>query len=183
MALTATMIADRGYHQTSLDDIAERLDVSKASIYHYFAGKEALVRATLTTCADYSIRELSAVIAAGGTATERLRGLISRHVHIVSVESVEMSQLFLQPVDWPPAIAEMVTSRNRDHIRVFRDVLDEGAVTGEFDFADGRTANMIIQGAMMLAPSWLGTELRGRRGHAALEQLVDDMLRLIAPKQ
>ncbi|SDZ48867.1 TetR/AcrR family transcriptional regulator [Herbiconiux ginsengi] len=181
MAFTALTVAEHGYHMTSLDDIAEHLDLSKASIYHYFNGKEALVLATLESCSDYSFQELTAVLNKGGTPTERLQGLIRRHIQMTSIENVEMSRLFLQPLDWPPTIAESVLQRNREHVAMFRDVIQEGIDSGEFEAGDARVANMSIQGAMMLAPVWYGKQLRGRGGAAVLDRLVRSLMLLVVP--
>jgi TetR/AcrR family transcriptional regulator, regulator of autoinduction and epiphytic fitness len=182
MAFTAQMIAERGYHMTSLDDIADRLDLSKASIYHYFDGKEALVLATLESCAEYSYQQLSQAAKSEGTATERLRALIRRHLYISSVENVEIARLFMQPLDWPPTIAEAVNKRLRDHIRLFRDVIRTGIDAGEFGITDERIANMAIQGAMSLVPAWYGKELGGRNSASVLEDLTDELMRLVAPQ-
>lgn len=181
MAFTAQTIAERGYHMTSLDDIAERLDLSKASIYHYFDSKEALVLATLESCADYSRQQLTAVANEGGSATERLRKLIRRHIYMTSVENVEMSRLFLQPLDWPPGIAEAVLKSNRHHVGIFRDVIEEGIASGEFQTTDVRIANMGIQGAMSLVPAWYGKTLRGRNGSGVLDELVNSLMLLVVP--
>ncbi|HEX7490843.1 MAG TPA: helix-turn-helix domain-containing protein [Candidatus Limnocylindrales bacterium] len=37
------LFADQGYEKTSLREIAERLDVTKAALYYHFASKEALL--------------------------------------------------------------------------------------------------------------------------------------------
>lgn len=181
MAFTAQAVAERGYHMTSLDDIAERLDLSKASIYHYFDGKEALVRATLESCADFTRQRMAAVIEEGGSATTLLSSLIREHISMTSVENAEMSRLFLQPIDWPPAIADTVHAHNRHHVALFRDVIQQGVGTGEFATADVRMSNMAIQGAMSVAPAWYGKALRGRGGNAVLEVIVQKLMLLVEP--
>jgi AcrR family transcriptional regulator len=37
------LFAEQGYEKTSLREIAERLDVTKAALYYHFASKEALL--------------------------------------------------------------------------------------------------------------------------------------------
>ena len=41
----ADLFRDRGYRATTLDDIARRLGMSKASLYTYFRGKETMLAA------------------------------------------------------------------------------------------------------------------------------------------
>src|SRR5260221_6273835 len=154
LTLTAQLVAEQGYHGTNLEEIADRLDLSKASIYHYFDAKEPLVLATLAACHSYVSSQLREVAAAPGSPTERLSRLIRRHLEIITAEAVETSRLFLRPVDWPPSIADAVRGWQKEHGRIFRDVISEGVRAGEFDCVDERAAHMTIQRAMSLVPSW-----------------------------
>lgn len=49
---------EKGYDDTTVDDIVERSGTSKGSFYHYFAGKDALLR-SLSTLFDEKYQELS----------------------------------------------------------------------------------------------------------------------------
>ena len=49
----------KGFSGTSLDEIAEQLQVSKGAFYYHFANKEAL----LTQCFDYTLDQLEQVVA------------------------------------------------------------------------------------------------------------------------
>jgi TetR/AcrR family transcriptional regulator, regulator of autoinduction and epiphytic fitness len=181
MSFTAKVIAENGYHMTSLDDIAERMDLSKASIYHYFDGKEALVLATLESCASYVEQRLREAAAISGTATERLENLIRTQIELISVEDVDVSRLFLQPIDWPPAIAVKVRDWQRQHGRIFRDVIHAGLDTGEFRAADERMARMAIQGAMNLVPAWYGAELASDKDAEILAKITATIMRVVLP--
>src|SRR5579871_1033504 len=41
------LMLERGYHDTSIDDIAARVGISKGTVYHHFTSKEDLVVALL----------------------------------------------------------------------------------------------------------------------------------------
>lgn len=181
MSFTAQTIAERGYHMTNLDDIAERLDLSKASIYHYFDGKEALVLATLASCASYVQQRLAEAVAEPGTASERLQRLIRTQIELISVEDVEVARLFLQPLDWPPAIAEKVREWQREHGSLFRDVIREGVESGEFDVPDERVARMVLQGGMNFVPAWFDAATIEERGEQLLETITDALMRVLRP--
>jgi AcrR family transcriptional regulator len=45
MEIGIQVFAEKGYHQTTMDDVAKRLNVSKGTIYLYFNSKEELVKA------------------------------------------------------------------------------------------------------------------------------------------
>ncbi|MGK2321127.1 TetR/AcrR family transcriptional regulator [Gordonia rhizosphera] len=178
MSLTAQMIAQRGYHLTNLDDIAEQMDLSKASIYHYFDGKEALVMATLESCATYVEQRLTETAAREGTSAERLENLIRTQIELISVENVDIARLFLQSFDWPPSIGDAVHEWQRRHGRIFREVIHAGIESGEFVVRDERIACMAIQGAMNLVPVWYGNEL-ARGDTKVLDDITASLMRIV----
>jgi AcrR family transcriptional regulator len=47
LAVTARELTERGYHHMSLEDVASALDLTKASLYHYFDSKEETFRVLL----------------------------------------------------------------------------------------------------------------------------------------
>jgi AcrR family transcriptional regulator len=51
----------RGYHETSVDDIAERAGLSKGAIYWHFAGKRELFLALIDHFSERALAELDAV--------------------------------------------------------------------------------------------------------------------------
>ncbi|MEU1628893.1 helix-turn-helix domain-containing protein [Streptomyces sp. NPDC020096] len=57
------LFAENGYEATSMREIAERLDISKAALYYHFAGKEDIIRALF----DEYTQELDDLLAWGRT--------------------------------------------------------------------------------------------------------------------
>ncbi len=53
--------ASRGYHETSVDDIAARAGLSKGAIYWHFAGKRELFLALIDRFSERALQELEAV--------------------------------------------------------------------------------------------------------------------------
>ena len=77
------LFAEQGYDKTSLREIAERLDVTKAALYYHFKSKEDIVRSLVE---DY-IGQVDALIAWAKTQprTPETRGeILSRYVQIVA---------------------------------------------------------------------------------------------------
>jgi AcrR family transcriptional regulator len=77
------LFAEQGYDKTSLREIAERLDVTKAALYYHFKSKEDIVRSLV---ADY-FGQIDALIAWAKTqprTSETRREILSRYVRIVA---------------------------------------------------------------------------------------------------
>ncbi len=56
--------SSRGYHETSVDDIAERAGLSKGAIYWHFAGKRELFLALVDRYSEHALQNLEAVMEA-----------------------------------------------------------------------------------------------------------------------
>ena len=53
--------ASRGYHETSMDDIASRAGLSKGAVYWHFAGKRELFLALVDRFSEHAFESLAAV--------------------------------------------------------------------------------------------------------------------------
>ena len=104
LAAAAALFAHRGYSATSMNQVAEACGVSKATLYHYFRDKYAL----LVQISEEHVQRLHAVVqeveGQGLPPEARLRELILRfmseyahaqHAHRVLTEDVR----FLEPDD------------------------------------------------------------------------------------
>jgi AcrR family transcriptional regulator len=77
------LFAEQGYDKTSLREIAERLDVTKAALYYHFKSKEDIVRSLVE---DY-FGQIDALIAWAKTqprSSETRGEILSRYVRIVA---------------------------------------------------------------------------------------------------
>jgi AcrR family transcriptional regulator len=67
------LFLERGFTQTQMSDISERLGVSQGLVYHYFASKTDLLYSVLDALADEQFRGVQEMMAASrGTALELL---------------------------------------------------------------------------------------------------------------
>jgi len=72
MDAAARLIAEKGYHETSMRDIAAELGMSAASLYHYFPGKEDLVVALQRECFEKLMCDAEAVLQPLADPVERI---------------------------------------------------------------------------------------------------------------
>ena len=180
---TATeILASAGYQGTSLEEVAERTDIAKATLYHYFASKDDLVLAALESLAVEVMTRLSARAEAtsDGTAIERLRALIDEQILILTETAPEVATIFSWPRTWPPAFDEPMKGMRRRHDAMFRSVVQDGVGTGEFDCADINVALQCMHGILNQSSVWLRpadgdlSDLRARTVDCALRLFVPD---------
>src|SRR5258706_1805615 len=66
------LFAERGYDGASMNDVAERVGMRKASLFYHFATKDALYEAVLNRLIERLATPLAAVYASEGSFVERL---------------------------------------------------------------------------------------------------------------
>jgi AcrR family transcriptional regulator len=68
-----------GYRKTSIDDIAQAAQVAKRTVYLHFENKAAVFLAILAYLGDQVRQRCTAAESAGGTAVDRLTGLLDAY--------------------------------------------------------------------------------------------------------
>ncbi|GAA2892300.1 TetR/AcrR family transcriptional regulator [Pseudonocardia halophobica] len=171
LTAAAELFGERGYAGVSLEDVADRLDVTKGSLYYYFASKDELVTAAIETLGTDWTDRLEALPVAG-SPTERLRALLREHIRIAVREYPAALRMFLVPDEWPEEQRSRITALRRRHDAVFRAVLEEGLRGGEFTVVAVDPTLQAMHAAMSQAPVWVHDD----RG---IDQLADTLMMLV----
>lgn len=151
----AQLFAQKGYHGTSVGDIADALGVQKGSLYSHIASKEDLLYDTLSEGAAAFHAALDA-IPDDLSATEKLRLALRGHLRVVS-EQLDIATVFVQ--EWRylegPRRDEFVAERRRYEARI-RDLIREGRDLGELRVdLDEASAALLFLSAANWAYTWL----------------------------
>lgn len=175
----AELFGEHGYDAVSVDDVAERLDVTKGSLYYYFASKDDLATAaveTLGTEWTARLRELSGTV--DGPAPDRLRALLHEHITIAVRDYPAALRLFLVPRAWPDTLAERIKNLRREHDQVFREAIQHGVASGEFTVTTVDTTLQCMHAAMTQAPVWCSPLPPDARA-AAVDELTATLMMLV----
>jgi AcrR family transcriptional regulator len=129
------VFAERGYDATSMDDVARAAGITKASIYHHVASKEALLSRGL----DRALAALFAVLdepdARDGPAADRLAWIVRRAAEITLSMRAEVSVLFRVRGNSPAELSAMERRRAFDTAltELVRLAQHEGGVRGDVE--------------------------------------------------
>lgn len=69
-------LAEKGYHETSMDEIAARVGIAKGTVYLHFPSKEALVIEIFIRQMERFVQESDEILASKQTAREKLHTLL-----------------------------------------------------------------------------------------------------------
>ncbi|MFI5793466.1 TetR/AcrR family transcriptional regulator [Streptomyces sp. NPDC051677] len=155
---TATeLLASHGYQGMSLEDVAERTDIAKATLYHYFSSKDELVGAALEALTEEVLTRLEArrQTVPDTSATEQLRALVDEQILILTETAPEVATVFSWPKSWPELFDEPMKDMRRRHDAVFRRVVEEGVRNGEFTCPNINVALQCLHGILNQSSVWL----------------------------
>ena len=172
LTAAARIFREKGYHGTSVQDIAEAVGLLKGSLYHYIRSKEELLARLFEGSLGDTIVELEAIATRNATTTERLRDMV--RVYVMSVTAnLDAVGIYLR--EWrslPAPELARVRARRRAMRRLFEDVITEGVKRRELSASDAKIAALAIIGMCNWTYEWYRP--RGRLTPAALaEELAD----------
>ncbi|MDQ0382379.1 TetR/AcrR family transcriptional regulator [Amycolatopsis thermophila] len=175
----AELFGERGYDAVNLEDVAERLDVTKGSLYYYFSSKDELATAAIETLGREWTARLEALLAGmSGTPAERLRALIHEHVTIAVRDHPAALRVFLVPREWPDAQHERIKTLRQEHNRLFRTLIEEGVAAGEFTVTSVGTVLQCMHAAMSQAPLWC-SDLPEPARSRAIDEVTGTLMMLV----
>lgn len=129
LSAAAAILADRGFHQTRLEDVGSAVGISGPALYRYFSGKEELLAQILI---DISIRLVDGARAVLDRAKsnnwgpeETLRGLLSHHVHFAVTEPDRIRVQEREGGNLAPEQSAKVRSLQRLYMVLWVDALRE----------------------------------------------------------
>src|SRR5260370_2683311 len=162
-----------GLSATGMREIAEEADLSPGNLYYYFSGKDEI----LLFCQERTLVRLLAAVkearAAPGAYAERLRSVMSAHVHCM-LDELEGATAHLEAEVLPEAMRAGVIEKRDAYERAVRGLVAEGMKRGEF----ARTDPALVTRAMLGAVNWTARWYRpeGPRSVAEIADSLSDYL-------
>ena len=168
----ARLFAQKGYHGTSIGDLADALGVQKGSLYAHINSKQDLLYETMAEGARAFHAGLDA-IPDDAPATEKIRLALRSHLRVVT-DQLDVATVFVQEwryLEGEPR-DEIVAERRRYEERIralFREGRDLGELRSDLDDA---TAALLALSAANWAYTWL-------RPGAGTDELADRFTALL----
>lgn len=127
------VLLEKGYHDTSMDEIASRVGIAKGTLYLHFAKKEDLISTFFERQLKSILSELEQIDAMQGTAQAKLEFLVRVLYQNYSGRNAQLIYMLHHNVDFKFAILNQPDSMMHRISMKVRTLLDEGKANGEFD--------------------------------------------------
>ncbi|HLU03177.1 MAG TPA: TetR/AcrR family transcriptional regulator [Advenella sp.] len=143
----------KGFHATSLDDIAASLGVTKAALYHYFSSKHALLYEAFSEALKVGFAAIDTAEAQGGTGLVKLQTAIREYLQVTLSEMSRCIIITEEHALEPNDRSKIVEQRDRFEARL-RTFVREGIDDGSIVPCDPKLAIFSIFGAVNWVPKW-----------------------------
>ncbi len=153
--VAAEIFAEKGYHNTSIRDIARRADVSLSGLYYYFSSKDELLYKVQDRCFRTVLADLEAGLQNLDRPEERLRALVFNHVSFFADHMSAMKVLSHEYDSLDGEYREGIRALRRRYSDICTEILrDLRRVTGGGDAAPLRVATFALFGMMNWIYTW-----------------------------
>lgn len=153
IAAAARAFRARGYHNTSLDDIAGVLNVTKPTVYHYVENKEQL----LFECFRAGLRQImeafEEVRTSKAPARQRLAIVVTRYAQAITSD-FGWCMVQAENQDLSPAMSRKVKALKSEIDQGLRRLLQEGASDGSLRKCDAKMTAFAIAGSLNWIAHW-----------------------------
>ncbi|WP_019155726.1 TetR/AcrR family transcriptional regulator [Robertmurraya massiliosenegalensis] len=177
----AAVFAEKGYHGTTMEEVAAKLLMTKGSMYYYFKNKDDLLFHCHQMIMNKSIKNMVDITNSPISAREKLERAVKAHIMLATNEK----SIFMV-MDKPNQhftdeyLLEILNSRN-EYASYFDDILNEGIEKKVFQSIEVKMVRMIILGALNWIQEWYnpegektGEELAESFAHYLLKMVVAD---------
>lgn len=165
---------ERGYENTTLEAVAERLGVTKPFIYSHFGSKAELLAEICGRGISYSLDAINKALANRGTPTEKLDDLARNFVVSVLENQKPLAIFTREEKNLAETDYLRISDMRREFDRKLVALLEAGVRAGEFRLADPPVAALAIGGLVSWAYVWFRP-----RGRMTMDQIATEMTALI----
>jgi len=149
----ARAFRERGYHNTSLDDIASELNVTKPTVYHYVENKEQLLfecfRAGLKLIMDGIQEQRESTL----TGRERLAAVITRYAEAITSD-FGWCMVQAENQDLSPTMSRKVKTLKSEIDQGLRTLIRAGVDDGSIRPCDEKMTAFALAGALNWIAHW-----------------------------
>jgi AcrR family transcriptional regulator len=147
------LFLERSYARTSLNDVADRLKITKPALYHYFRSKEEILLECYRLGTAMIEEILNEIASHCGTGLEKVEAFIYSYANVMTV-SFGRCVVRLDDGDLSPEALAEVRTYKRKIDRRLRSFIQEGIEDGSITPCDAKIAAFSIAGAVNSICHW-----------------------------
>jgi AcrR family transcriptional regulator len=145
------LFLEQGYHGTTLNHVAERLNITKPALYNYFRGKDEILYECWAIGQERVDDYIAEIAAGGGSGLAKLRKLIVQYAEVMTTDYGK-SLVRFDVRDLTEHNRKIVQLAKKMIDRAFRGYIREGIADGSIKPCDVKLSAFAIAGSL----NWIG---------------------------
>jgi TetR/AcrR family transcriptional regulator len=151
MAAAVAVFSEQGYRATSMSDIAAKLGMGKASLYHYVGSKEEILVELYEEVLRENVIAARQIASAESTALDALAGLIADRVAYTCRNQELLRVFFEEEAELPARQQSRLVAVRHEYEQTLLDMVARGEAAGEFTLT---TTPQIFVNTVLGAANW-----------------------------
>jgi TetR/AcrR family transcriptional regulator, cholesterol catabolism regulator len=144
--VAARLFSERGYHGTSMQDLADALGLLRGSLYAHIGSKQELLFEVVEDGARRFLERGELALKNDAPSTRRLRDFLVGHIE-VAIEQLDEGRVFLN--EWrylDDDLQSQIKAKRDAYEEMVRSILRDGVAAGEFgaDLDIGMAARLVL---------------------------------------
>ena len=168
------IFGEKGYHATSMRNIADAVGLQKGSLYHYIPGKEALLFKIFERSSGALTQQLETIIASDDSPLNKLRRAIESHL-VALCDQLDIYTVYLSE---RRALSNRyhakVRAEGEKHAHLIEKILLEGITHKDFHAMDTKMVALAILGMCNWLYQWYSPD--GRLTPQQIAVIFSDMV-------
>jgi len=161
----AQIFREKGYHGTSMQDIADAVKLQKASLYHHVTSKQDILFTILEQALDMLIYDMRVVVDSDLDPEEKLRLAMQVYIGRLTEDADLSTVLLLEHRSLEDKLRTRHIARRDRYEKQWRKIVQEGIDLGVFRPVDVTVATFAILGVQ----NWMITWFKSGSRFSALE--------------
>ncbi len=150
----AQIFSKKGYHATSMQDIADSVELKKASLYHHFPKKQVILLTLLDLALDLVIEQVTVAIDSEAPSPQKLRMAMRIYIDILAEHGDLSSVLLLEYRSLEPSLYDQHVKQRDEFERIWRELIQDGVDAGFYDCPDPALAARTLLGLLNWTIMW-----------------------------
>ena len=164
----ARLFAYRGYHSTSMREIARELGMNQSSLYHYFASKQDILFTLMNDAMDDVLAILEEISSTDLLPEDRLNRVLSFYTQYYAGDQERLILLINEMNSLNEEYRSILVRKQRRYVQLIKSILEELAAQGKIKQIDPAIATFAFFGMVHYTIKWYHKD-----GPVSLDQLAN----------
>lgn len=145
---------EKGYERTTLEDIAERLEVTKQFIYSYYKNKKELLHEVSQQCIADCLEVQGRILASKISIPEKLARIVEEVAQVIIANQANTIIYLREEMNLDWQIAQKIREQRNEFDHRVMKLLRDGVRTGALRVVDERVTARCIGGILVWCALW-----------------------------